>query len=120
MLFCLWDAGFFVPFIYLIDKAVELGYSGSQAAFLLSILGITNTVGRVLAGWASDRPWADCLLINNVALIVGGATTVVVPACSLYWQLVLYASIFGMCIGQCVLLAMVTCDKVYEVTDVLP
>ena len=93
--------GFFVPFIYLIDKAVETGYSKGQAAILLSILGITNTVGRVLAGWVSDRPWADCLLINNLALVVGGISTTMVPLCTHYWMLATYASIFGMCIGTC-------------------
>ena len=47
--------GFFVPFIYLPDKAISMGSDPKQAAFLLSILGITNTVGRVVSGWVSDR-----------------------------------------------------------------
>ena len=47
--------GFFVPFIYLPDNTKALGYSPEQAAFLLSILGFTNTAGRIAAGWVSDR-----------------------------------------------------------------
>lgn len=88
-----------MPFIYLVDKAVETGYSKTHAAMLLSMLGITNTVGRVVAGWVSDRPWADCLLINNVALIVGGLSTMAVPFLDEYWMLVAYATVFGLCIG---------------------
>ncbi|ELU15285.1 hypothetical protein CAPTEDRAFT_171191 [Capitella teleta] len=99
--------GFFVPFIYLVDKAVETGYSKTHAAMLLSMLGITNTVGRVVAGWVSDRPWADCLLINNVALIVGGLSTMAVPFLDEYWMLVAYATVFGLCIAAFVSLRSV-------------
>ncbi len=48
-------SGFFVPFIYLPDQVIQLGYDKTQGARLLSVLGITNTVGRVVAGWVSDR-----------------------------------------------------------------
>ena len=44
-----------MPFIYLPDNVIELGYDKNQGARLLSVLGITNTVGRVMAGWMSDR-----------------------------------------------------------------
>ena len=67
---------------------------------LLSILGITNTLGRVIAGWVSDRSWADCLLINNIALIIGGVATILCPFFKSYVALVIYACVFGMCIGK--------------------
>ena len=39
-------AGFYIPFIYLPDNAILKGHPRDQAAFLLSIIGIANTVGR--------------------------------------------------------------------------
>ena len=43
-------SGFFVPFTYLPDKTLGLGYSHEDAALLLSLLGLTNTLARIAAG----------------------------------------------------------------------
>ncbi|KOB68009.1 putative transmembrane transport, partial [Operophtera brumata] len=38
-------AGLYVPFVYIVDAAMLNGVEASQASFLLSIIGITNTFG---------------------------------------------------------------------------
>ncbi|CAG5134292.1 unnamed protein product [Candidula unifasciata] len=91
--------GFFVPFIYIPTHAIDLGLDSTSAAFLISIIGITNTVGRVAVGFVSDQTWADCLLINNVALICGGVATLFVPYYTYYYLLAIYAAIFGSAIA---------------------
>lgn len=91
--------GFFIPFTYLVDDAIKKGISRDDGAFLISIIGIANTVSRVACGWVSDQPWADSLLINNVALIIGGVTTMLIPVCTNYWSMCLASMIFGMCIA---------------------
>ncbi|CAH1795978.1 unnamed protein product [Owenia fusiformis] len=88
--------GFFVPFIYLPDHAQAMGVSKEQAAFLISILGIANTIGRIMCGWVSDQPWADCLIINNIALICGGSITIVLPFFLHYGLLATYSVVFGL------------------------
>lgn len=92
-------AGFFVPFVYMPTHAIDLGLSSRNAAFLISIIGITNTVGRVAVGFLSDQPWADCLVINNIALIIGGVATMFVPYYASYGQLAAYSSIFGLAVA---------------------
>ena len=77
-----------------------MGFSPAEGALLLSILGITNTIGRILAGWMSDRPWADCLFINNISLIIGGIATIACPFCDEYYLLVAYSCVFGLAIGK--------------------
>lgn len=52
-------SGFFVPFIFLPDHAEGLGYSKEEGTMLLSVLGITNTIGRVMAGWLSGNMPTD-------------------------------------------------------------
>lgn len=88
--------GFYIPFIYLPDCAILKGHPRDQAAFLLSIIGIANTVGRVLCGWVSDQPWADSLLINNLALIMAGVATIASPFCVSYGLLGAYSCVFGL------------------------
>lgn len=38
---------FVVPYFYLVEHMVEIGYSDSQASFALSLIGVTNTIGMV-------------------------------------------------------------------------
>ncbi|XP_046580867.1 LOW QUALITY PROTEIN: monocarboxylate transporter 12-like [Haliotis rubra] len=88
--------GFFVPFTYIPPLALDMDISLKDAAFLISIIGITNTVGRVVVGFVSDQSWADCLLINNIALIIAGVATILVPFYGSYGLLSAYVAIFGL------------------------
>ena len=94
-------SGFFIPFMYIVDWVTLLGLNANQGAMILSAIGITNTFGRVLCGWCSDRPEISAFWINNVALIVGGTFTIILPN---YFQtyplLILYGIVFGMSIGM--------------------
>lgn len=92
--------GFFVPFIYLPKMAESFGHSPASATFLVSILGITNIVARILCGWLSDRPQVNALVVNNVALVLAGIATILVPHFQPYWLLCLYCVIFGMGTGK--------------------
>ena len=40
--------GFYVPFVYLPNMAVKRGVSVENANFLLSIIGISNTLGKLI------------------------------------------------------------------------
>jgi MCP family monocarboxylic acid transporter-like MFS transporter 14 len=42
--------GFYTPFVYLPNLAVMNGVKVEDANFLISIIGISNTLGRILAG----------------------------------------------------------------------
>ncbi|ESP02007.1 hypothetical protein LOTGIDRAFT_92504, partial [Lottia gigantea] len=88
--------GYFVPYFYLTKKAAEVGVNEEQQALLVAIIGITNTVGRVISGWIADRPWADSLYLNNGALILAGVATLCCPFCNDFSSLAIYASLFGL------------------------
>merc|ERR1719266_2324152 len=70
--------GFYTPFVYLPNMAIVTGVSVPDASFLVSVIGISNTLGRVLAGWVSDFSWVA-----------------VFPLCSSYWSFVVCALAFG-------------------------
>ena len=73
--------------------------TSQQGALLISIIGILNTVARVGVGWIADRSWADALMINSVAVVVGGATTMFVPYYESFGLLATYCVIFGVAAG---------------------
>ncbi|UYV61903.1 hypothetical protein LAZ67_1007028 [Cordylochernes scorpioides] len=92
-------AGVFIPFIFLVDRAVLVGIPKEQAMLLLSVIGVTNTFGRVFCGYISDKPQVSALVINNCALIMGGVATAISPFFSSYIVLVIYGGVFGFSIA---------------------
>jgi len=88
--------GFYVPYIYIIDAAKIKGISETDAPFLISIIGIINTVGRLVVGWLSDFPFVDSLFVTNVCILVSGAAVFAVPLCFNYIGFCAVAAIFGL------------------------
>ena len=36
--------------------AQSLGFSLAHASLLISVVGVTNTIGRICSGWVTDLP----------------------------------------------------------------
>lgn len=47
--------GYWVPFVHVVPFAEDLGITGARAALLVSIMGVTNTAGRIVMGAVADR-----------------------------------------------------------------
>lgn len=54
-----------------------MGIPSANASFLLSVVGIANTIGRVILGYISDKPWLNRLWLYNGALTVCGLGIVI-------------------------------------------
>ncbi|WAR04260.1 MT12B-like protein [Mya arenaria] len=91
--------GFFIPFTFIPDLMVDVGMTSEQGAMIIAIIGILNTVARVFVGWLADRPWADALIINSVALVIGGVSTMFVPMYVVFSGMATYAVVFGISIA---------------------
>lgn len=92
-------AGLYVPFVYLVDMAMQNGIEQSQASFLISIIGITNTFGRVICGYVADFPRVDSLFLNNICLVVSTIAVALTPACASYGAYVAMCIFFGAAIS---------------------
>ncbi|BFZ25543.1 hypothetical protein BsWGS_28582 [Bradybaena similaris] len=103
--FCM--LGFYVPFVYVPDRAQELGISEDQAAFLISIIGITNTIGRVMTGVLINFLNLDCAAVTSGALLLAGVVTVICPFCHTYPSLAAVSAIFGVCVAAYISLCSV-------------
>lgn len=60
--------GFNVPYVYLPVHAENLKMSKTDASYLISIIGIANTVGRIILGYIADKPWVNRLMVYNACL----------------------------------------------------
>ncbi|GAB6029793.1 hypothetical protein CHUAL_005507 [Chamberlinius hualienensis] len=99
--------GFYVPFVYITDLAILRNIEKDQAAFLLSIIGIINTFGRLFFGWLTDRPNVDSLLVNNISLLLAGVCIFLVPFGNSYALLVTICVFFGLFISAYVSLTSI-------------
>ncbi|KAL8616120.1 hypothetical protein ACOMHN_066607 [Nucella lapillus] len=103
--------GFYVPFVFGVDLAVSLGISKSRAAFLISVIGITNTVGRVVTGWLADLRRINSLVITYVSIFICGLSTALFPFCTTYGLLCAAASLFGLSVAAFIsLTSILICD----------
>lgn len=91
--------GFYVPFMYIKERAMLSGLSAYQAMLLVSVIGITNTVGRVVCGLVTSLPGANSLLINNIALTICGISTIFSNVSSHAAYQYGYACVFGLSIS---------------------
>ncbi|WAR28837.1 MOT5-like protein, partial [Mya arenaria] len=55
------------------------GIEKLNAVWLLSVVGITNTIAPVLFGFLSDRTWVNRLFLYSTALVICGCSTVAAP-----------------------------------------
>ncbi|XP_020297380.1 monocarboxylate transporter 12 isoform X2 [Pseudomyrmex gracilis] len=67
--------GFYTPFMYVPDRAIKANIDPSTAMFLVSVIGIGNTIGRIVCGLASSLPGVNALVVNNLFISVGGLVT---------------------------------------------
>lgn len=103
--------GFYVPFVYCVDFAVSMGIDFSKAAILISVIGITNTVGRVVTGWLADMWKINSLVITYVSIFICGLSTAAFPFCRNYALLCVAASVFGLSVAAFISLSSILiCD----------
>ena len=89
-----------VMYVYLVDYTEkDLGYSSHDATFLISIIGILNTLGEVIVGWLGDQKWNSINLLYAVCMVACGTATAIVPFLTSYAALGAMAGIFGFAIS---------------------
>jgi len=84
------------PFVYLVDRALQLDIDSSRAIFLLSIVAIARTVGQLVIGYVGDWHVVNVNLLYAVGVMIIGAATGLVPFCVTYATMCVYSVVFGM------------------------
>lgn len=76
------------------------GIPQGSAAFLISIIGITNTFSRIFCGYIADFPQVDSLFLNNICLVISTIAVAATPFCVTYTHYIIMAVFFGIAIGK--------------------
>ena len=72
MLLCLSNLfatqGLYIPYTFLPTLAISRGIDEVNASFLISIVGISNTICRILSGMLTDVKGVSALVVTFIAL----------------------------------------------------
>nr|XP_020464577.1 monocarboxylate transporter 4-like [Monopterus albus] len=111
--------GLFVPPVFVVSYAKELGYEDTKSALLLTILGLVDMFARpvsgLIAGMKYVRPRSVYLF--SFAMIFNGCTDLIGSQANNYAGLVVFCMFFGMSYGMVgalqfeVLMAIVGTEK---------
>ena len=96
-----------IPYVYLVDKSMLLGITDQRAAFLLSTIGISRTVGQLVLGALGDWPKINTIGLYAGSVLMCGIATLLVPICMDYASLSVYAVLFGFSVSSTYALQMI-------------
>lgn len=85
-----------VPYVFIVDKAINTGTNPIKATFLVSIIGIVHTVGILVFGVAGDRDFINKTLFYGISISICGLSVGLVPFFRAYEIQALLAAVFGL------------------------
>jgi len=89
----------YTTYAYLPSMAMSLGIPANKASFLISMVGVTNTVGRVIAGGITDLPYFSPLVVACLATLLGGIFPVLMPVGGSYTTIIIISGLYGFIIS---------------------
>uniref|UniRef100_A0A667ZE13 Monocarboxylate transporter 13 n=1 Tax=Myripristis murdjan TaxID=586833 RepID=A0A667ZE13_9TELE len=98
----LFNAGYFVPYVHLVALSRHVGFSEYQAAFIMSVTGATDILGRVVSGWSAAR---GCMRMVHILILwtsLTGVFIILLPLSSMsgsYPVLLTVSLLYGFCGG---------------------
>lgn len=85
-----------VPYIYVPDKATSSSSTtDTEASYLISIIGISSTVGQLAMGYLGDRSEINTLHFYNAMTSIAGIVTLFVPLLTSFSLLAVYCAAYG-------------------------
>jgi len=90
----------YIPFTHLPSAAEAAGVSATNAALLVSVIGVSNTLGRLLAGWISDQPWGQPIVMITTAISCSVPALYLFTVVSNFWTFMCLSCIFGLLTGM--------------------
>lgn len=102
------------PLVYLVPYALSVGVEHQNAAFLMSIFGISSIMGNITFGWITDRPCLKKFRLLNymAAILMEGLCCIAFPFLRSYPLLVASMVLYGYFDGAYVALIPVVVSDV--------
>ena len=80
--------------------AMDIGLNKADASLLISAIGVANIIGRVAAGFISNKPQVCSLYLIAGALFGGCVALCFLSFTDVFVWLLLEAAVLGACVGE--------------------
>ena len=60
---------YIIPYFYITELLLEFNHSEESCAYLISVIGIFNTLGMVALGWIGDQKWCNVTKTYSFCLL---------------------------------------------------
>ncbi|XP_013400935.1 monocarboxylate transporter 9-like [Lingula anatina] len=100
-------SGLVVLHIYIPDIARDVGIGVNKAAFLLSIVGVANTVARIVMGAFADFRCANRRYMLGASIMVRGVIVSMLPSLTGYNVIATVCGFYGLTVGTTISLVPV-------------
>uniref|UniRef100_A0A7G3AQK6 Putative monocarboxylate transporter 9-like protein n=1 Tax=Lutzomyia longipalpis TaxID=7200 RepID=A0A7G3AQK6_LUTLO len=93
---------FIIPYFYITEHLKKYNFPEEDAANLIAVIGIFNTIGMVFLGWVGDQPWLNVNKTYAFCLVACGSSVCLMPvAGDNYIALMALAVFFGITFASC-------------------
>lgn len=106
------NAGYFIPYVHLVAHSRHIGFTEYQAAFVISVTGVADIVGRVVSGWASDLGKMRMPHMLTVWTGLLGIFLLLIPLGVTYSGLLVVSLAYGFCAGAMTPLAFAVVPEI--------
>jgi len=90
----------YIPYTHLPSAAMSTGVSASNSALLVSAIGVTNSLGRLLSGWMSDQSWGHPVIIITTVISCTVPTLYLFSVVGSFWLFLFLSVGFGFLTGM--------------------
>ena len=81
------------------EYAIQKGTSEKMASYLISVIGIVNTLGIVIVGYIGDKTWIKTTNLYSLLTTISGIAIFFLPLIQDYVGFVILAAIYGFSIS---------------------
>ena len=89
-----------VPLTFIPDLGVSKQLPTSEAALLISVVGIANIFGRVISGIITDVFQVRSIVTYTCTLLTASLVNFLLPWCDSFATMALCSAVFGLCMGR--------------------
>ena len=93
------DFSFFIPWTFLPSMMEQKQIDPTQASFLLTFLGITCLISRLMSGFILDFPKIPSPVVCTVSTTVAGIAMLILPFCYSFETFAIVGSLYGLFSG---------------------
>ena len=90
---------FVIPYVFLPNRGLSLGFDTDESSWLISAVGISNTFGRVAFGFIGDMKCVNRLVLCNTLRVICGIYTVISVFFRTFPLQICFAFTYGFLIG---------------------